>query len=417
MYTAAEDGTHDEFFPLVPAPPDGVRWSAPTDLEQHLYKVGRADDSYAYLRTLATEGVYYPVRLDQAVSADEDEYPMLTTETPDGRVVAQVYTAGLLPRPHPYLVYEYVTVGALAHVLPADVDILAVNVATPCERYFPTTDDEREVWLDVHHELFDPDALMDRVVTRRGGAPEPGPLLHGLACGAHLCYRNGDAWNTPHWHGMGYRGEVARIADDWGVHGREDWLATQRRLLDREVSPWYWDFVLEIRTALVRASGGRLDPGQWRERVEATVRDRALQTGLPADDPGFGDFVAGLRELVGKVLRYEARFRADGLLPPDGLVHSVAAWDLGRASKMARWGLGARYAGEAEMRAAVEQVSAAARAAYGSWAEFSAGYVLGRCLHFDEEEFGPWYTTVRDAHLELVDDPESPWRTVPFAAG
>ncbi len=414
MYVAAEDETHDEFFPVVPAPPDGGRWQAPADLEQYLYKVTRADNAYAYLRTLAIEGVYYPVRLDQAREAGEDEHPMLTMEIPDGRTVAQVYTSGLLPRPHPDLVYEYTNLGALAHVLPDDVDVLVVNPATPCEEYFQATDEERETWLELHHELFSPDDLMDRVVTRRTGAPAPGPLLHGLACGAHLCFGNGDAWNTPHWHGMGYRGEIERLADSWGVHGREDWLEIQERLLEREVSPWYWDFVLGTRTALAGAPGGRVDPERWRDTVEATLRGRARESRTPTDDPEFGEFVSHLRALVGKVLRYEARFRADGLLPPDGSVRTVAAWDVGRASKMARWGRGARYATEAEMLTAIERASVAARAAYGSWEEFSAGYVLGRCLHFDDEEFGPWYTDVLEAHRALTTDPDSPWRTVPF---
>ncbi|MEV6774623.1 DUF1266 domain-containing protein [Streptomyces syringium] len=414
MYAAAEDEVHDEFFPLVPAPQDGSRWQAPTDLEQYLYKLSRADNAYAYLRTLAIEGVYYPVRLDQARAAAEGTYPMLTTETPDGRTVAQVYTPGLLPRPHPYLVYEYATLGALAQIVPEEVDVLAVNAATPCEQYFLTDDEERETWLDLHHELFSPDALMDRVVTRRTGAPSPGPLLHGLACGAHLCFRNGDAWNTPHWHGMGYRGETERIADDWGVHGREDWLGIQERLLDQEVSPWYWDFVLGARTTLLRAGARRVDPAQWRDCVESTLRARAQEDGTGDDDPEFGDFVAHLRALVGKVLRYEARFRADGLLPPDGYVRTIAAWDIGRGSKMARWGRGARYATESEMYAAIERAAGAAQAAYDSWEEFSAGYVLGRCLHFDAEEFGRWYTTVLDAHRALTTDPDSPWRTVPF---
>ncbi|WKU43399.1 DUF1266 domain-containing protein [Streptomyces sp. VNUA116] len=418
MHAAAQDEDHDEIFPCVPAPEDGARWQAPTDVEQYLYKVTRSDDSYAYLRTLAIEGVYYPVRLDEgqaAGGAPAGTRPMLTIDTPDGRTVLQVYTAGVLPRPHPYLVYEYTTLGALAQTAPDGVDVLAVNAATPCEQYFLVSDEEREVWLDLHHELFSPDDLMDRVVTRRTGAPAPGPLLHGLACGAHLCFRNGDAWNTLHWHGMGYSGEAERIADDWGVHSREDWLETEERLLGQDVSPWYWDFVLGARTALLRAQGGgRVDPGQWRDTVEATVRARAQENGTPAGDPDFAGFVAHLRDLVGQVLRYEARFRADGLLPPDGLVRTVAAWDIGRGSKMARWGRGARYATEAEMHAAIERAAAAARAAYDSWEEFSAGYVLGRCLHFDEEEFGPWYTTVLDAHRALTTDPDSPWRTVPF---
>ncbi|ARZ66089.1 hypothetical protein SMD11_0423 [Streptomyces albireticuli] len=415
MRTAAEDEMHDEFFPLVPAPEDGARWQAPTDVEQHLYKLSRKGDPDAYLRTLAIEGVYYPVRLDHAQAAPAGTHPMLTTETPDGAVVAQVYTPGLLPRPHPVLVYEYVTLGALAQILRDDVDILAVNPATPCEQYFPAGDEDRDAWFDLHGELFDPDALMDRVVTRRTGAPAPGPLLHGLACGAHLCFTNGDAWNTAHWHGMGYRGERERIADDWGVHDRDDWLAIEERLLDREVSPWYWDFVLGARHALTRAApGARVDPERWRDTVESTLRVRAQETGTPTDDREFGEFTGHLRALVGEILRYEARFRADGLLPPDGTVRSVAAWDLGRASKMARWGRGARYATESEMRTAIERASAGARDVYDSWEEFSAGYVLGRCLHFDEERFGSWYTTVLDAHRALTTDPDSPWRTVPF---
>ncbi|GHC40962.1 DUF1266 domain-containing protein [Streptomyces cinnamoneus] len=415
MHAAAEDEMHDEFFPLVPAPEDGARWQAPTDLEQYLYKLCRADNAYAYLRTLAIEGVYYPVRLDEARAAGDDAHPMLTNETPDGLTVAQVYTAGLLPRPHPFLVYEYATLGALERIVPEGVDVLAVNAATPCEQYFLISDEEREVWLDLHHELFSSDALMDRVVTRRTGAPAPGPLLHGLACGAHLCFANGDAWNTLHWHGMGYRGEVERIADSWNVHGREDWSSIQNRLLDHEVSPWYWDFVLGARNELQRIrGGGRVETEQWRDTVERTLRARAQETGTPTHDPDFDDFVAHLRSLVGTVLRYEARFRADGLLPPDGHVRTVAAWDVGRGSKMARWGRGARYATEAEMHAAIERASAAAQAAYETWEEFSAGYVLGRCLHFDDEEFGPWYAEVLTAHRALTTDPESPWLTVPF---
>lgn len=417
MQMLAEDEVHDEFFPLVPTPEDGARWSAPADLEQHLYKLARSGNAYAYLRALAIEGAYYPVRLDEARAAGEGSYPMLTTATPDGRTVAQVYTAGLLPRPHPYLVYEYATLGALARILPDEVDVLAVNPATPCEQFFPTDDDERDVWLDLHHELFSSDELMNRLVTRRTGALLTGPLLHGLACGAHLCFTNGDAWNTVHWHGMGYQGECERVADSWSVHDRADWLAMEERLLDREVSPWYWDFVLGARTALIAAQGRRVDAERWRDCVEATLRDQAiLRAGASAEDAEFEEFVAHLRSLVGKLLRYESRFRADGLLPPDGVVRSVAAWDLGRGSKMARWGRGARYATEAEMYAALERASGAARAVYGSWEEFSAGYVLGRCLHFDEEEFGPWYTTVLDAHRALATAPDSPWRTVPFGA-
>lgn len=92
----------------------------------------------------------------------------------------------------------------------------------------------------------------------------------------------------------------------------------------------------------------------------------------------------------------------------------MEGWDIGRASQMARWGVGCRYGTVAEAEKAVLRAGEAARDAYRSWAEFSAGYVLGRCLHFDEEEFGTWYTTALAAHLALTTDPASPWLNIPW---
>ncbi|MGA4838965.1 DUF1266 domain-containing protein [Streptomyces sp. G45] len=416
---ATEDEYHDEVFPVVPAPPDGAVWQAPADFEELLYELTRADDGYAYLRALAVEGVYRPVPLTDFAARPEAP-PLFSVAVPDGRRVAQVYTAGFLPRPHPDVVYEYVTLGTLAAAWPDDVDVLVVNARTPCERYFLTTDEERRVWADLHEEHHRPDRLADRIETRRTGAPTSPRLLRGLACGAHLCFANGDPWNTLDWHGAGYGNEVARLEEWWGVRDRTEWRDVQEKLLDRQVSPWYWDFVLGARAAPTAERGALVDPERWRERVEATLRRRAASAGgpgtphLPGEDPELDQFVAALRGLVGKVLRYEARFRADGLLPADGYVRTVAAWDVGRAAKMARWGRGARYATHAELTAALERAADEARAAYASWEEFSAGYVLGRCLHFDEEEFGPWYTTVLRAHRALTTDPDSPWLTVPL---
>ncbi|MCX4820024.1 DUF1266 domain-containing protein [Streptomyces sp. NBC_01142] len=419
MQAAAEDDDHDEIFPDIPDPEDGSAWQAPADLEEHLYELARADDAHTYLRAIAVEGVYQPVSRADA-TLDPQKRPLLTVDAGDGRKVAQVYTAGLLPRPHPHVVYEFVTLGTLAQIWPDDVDVLVVNCRTPCEQYFLTTEDEREVWADLHRDHFRPSRLGDRIDTRRTGAPAPGPLLHGLACGAHLCFANGDAWNTLDWHGTGYSGEVERLQESWGVRTRDDWLGMQERLLSREVSPWYWDFVLDARNSLAREQGTPVDAGLWRRCVEVTLRNQLRKSGgpdtphRPGDDAELDAFVGVLRDLVGKVLRYEARFRADGLLAPDGLVRTVAAWDIGRASKMARWGRGSRHATQAELHRAVERAGDAARSAYSSWEEFSAGYILGRCLHFDEEEFGEWYTDVLYAHRALTTDPDSPWLTVPF---
>ncbi|MGK5629334.1 DUF1266 domain-containing protein [Streptomyces sp. URMC 123] len=422
-----QDVQHDEILPLIPEPEDGGPWLAPARLEQRLHELCRqgeaGDDAagYQYLRVIAAEGLYRPVSLAAARSG-EGVPPLPTPAMEDGRRLVQVYTAGVLPRPHPEVVYEFITLGGLAAIWPEDgVEILVVNGATPAEHWFLADEEEREIWGELHEELYDPDGMGDRVETRRTGAPADEGMLRGLACGAHLCYANGDAWNTLNWHGAGYSNEVERLAESWGVEGRDDWLGIQERLLDREVSPWYWDFVLGVRHRVARELGHtRVDPALWRTRVEIALRQELADgTAGGAEDAAEREkelrpFLAFLHDLIDKVLRYESRFRADGLLPPDGCVHSIAAWDLGRASKMARWGRGARYATEPEMHAAVARAGEEARRVYASWEEFSAGYVLGRCLHFDEGAFGDWYTTALDAHRALASDPESPWATVPL---
>lgn len=106
--------------------------------------------------------------------------------------------------------------------------------------------------------------------------------------------------------------------------------------------------------------------------------------------------------------------RADGVLDENRYVSSVEAWDLGRASKMARWGLGARFGTLREAESAVIQAGRSAALSYRSWQDFSAGYILGRALHFDDEEFGEWYQSMVEAHRILMSEPGSPWLNIPF---
>ena len=42
------------------------------------------------------------------------------------------------------------------------------------------------------------------------------------------------------------------------------------------------------------------------------------------------------------------------------------------------------------------------------------GYILGRCLHFDNEKFGSWYQDMVTVHRILTSDPGSPWLNIPF---
>ncbi|RRO17241.1 DUF1266 domain-containing protein [Saccharopolyspora rhizosphaerae] len=414
-YTVGEVDDHDEVVPIVPSDQPFV---PPTAVERELCAALADGDTGSYLRVLATVGAYHPVALVHA-HRDPAKRQVVTSRLGDGRTATFVYTQDMLPRPHPYLVYEFASIRTLAEIVPAEVEVLAVNANTPCELYLEVTDHDRERWKEAHERRDAPGLGGHRVVTRHSTGCEPTELLHGLACGAHLCYLNGDAWNNLDWHGLGYSGEVERLAEGWGVEARQDWITLQNRLLNCDVSTSDWDFVLGARNFLLSTEGPLVGPQRWRECVDTTIRNNiaanvpgasAERGGSPEVD-SYADFLCGL---VGTIVRYEARFRADELLPPDGYVRTVAAWDLGRASTMARWGRGARYATQAEMYEALDLVSRETRSRYGSWAEFSVGYVLGRCLHFDDEAFGPTYTDVLEAHRALLAEGDSPWRAVPF---
>ncbi|GAA2096305.1 hypothetical protein GCM10009801_65760 [Streptomyces albiaxialis] len=248
---------------------------------------------------------------------------------------------------------------------------------------------------------------------RAAGERDP-EVLRGLACGAHLAYANGDAWNTVVDPSPSPKWERTRLKATWGVTSREGWRETQELLLDGEISTFGWDLALDVREELAAPSGahdpygaygaygGAVSGAAWAEGIARTLRERL--------GPGAADGPAeALAKEAARVPRYEERFRADGLLAAGARVRRTLAWDLGRAANMACWGVNAGFAHADEARAALRSAGELARKAYGSWAEFSTAYVLGRCLHFDEDTLGSWYREVRDSHRLLTRHPESPW--------
>jgi hypothetical protein len=226
------------------------------------------------------------------------------------------------------------------------------------------------------------------------------------------------------WHGTGYRGERRRLREWWGITTREEWQGRLRELLDCEGSSPVWEFALGLRRAIARDFGGHVDVGYWRQAAENVLRAKAggstvlspdgVTTIEPRPEAETEARIEGVQRLIGRITRYEARMRADGILDEGRYVISVEAWDLGRASKMARWGLGARFGTLKEAESAVVEAGRKAALEYRSWRDFSAGYILGRCLHFDEEEFGDWYTDMVEAHRILMSEPGSPWLNIPF---
>ncbi|MEU7898422.1 DUF1266 domain-containing protein [Nonomuraea sp. NPDC049152] len=393
-------------------------WQAPTDTEHGLYEAKMRGDWAAYFDILATADLYHAMSRAQADAKPGWLRYNVTYWSPQpGPKCLAFFTDGMLPAPAPDPVFFQVDLAQLAEDWPQDDEWLAINPGTPCEAFFPATAAHRQAWR--WHADRMPHPRRHQLRTLWAGGPLHGPVAHGLACGALLCVKNASLWNAMGWHGTGYVRERRRLAEWWEITSREEWLRAEEGLLSGRMSSPVWGFVLGIRSTLARDFGGAVEMDHWRHVTSRVIRQRAadpegVTTTAPHGDSETESLVAGAQRLIGRITRYEARFRADGLLAENRFVHTVEAWDYGRASKMARWGLGARYCDLAEAEQAVLRAGRVSRINYRSWEEFSAAYILGRCLHFDEEEFGDWYGEMLNAHRILTTDPNSPWLNIPF---
>ncbi|MET8680193.1 DUF1266 domain-containing protein [Streptomyces sp. NPDC004647] len=394
-------------------------WQAPTDVEHGLYEAKMRGDWATYFDVLAGTRLYHAMSRLRA-DADLSKVSYSPYWNPGTRThCLAVLTSGVLPAPAPDPVFFSDSLHTLARDWPWDDHWLAVNPGTPCEAYFPATPAHRAVWQQ--HAQRVPTNSEGALRTLWVGGPLHGPVAHGLACGALLSVNNRALWNTVGWHGGGYQSERDLLLEWWGIGTREKWLESQEALLHGSMVSAVWEFVLEVRQSIAREYGGAVDLAHWRQVTERVMRhrlDQAARAEPGEEEPGRSvDVEAEIRrvqQLIGRITRYESRFRADGLLGEGRQVRSVLAWDYGRASNMARWGLGARFCDLAETEQAVVRAGRISQVTYKSWEDFSAGFVLGRCLHFDEEEFGNWYEEMLHAHRVLTTDPHSPWLSIPW---
>lgn len=229
-----------------------------------------------------------------------------------------------------------------------------------------------------------------------------GPLAHGFACGAHIPVHVSSPWNALDDPVRDYQELRESLADNWGVTSADDWHRQVGYLLQGLNIGTEVDAVLNVRRQLLRQRGG-YDEQSWQTGVSAWARWQKV-----ADRD---EMVA----MVGLIGRYEDRFRADGILAPDGMVTSVFGYDFGRAVNMARWGYGGRFCDYATAESVVLRAGELCRQHYSSWADFSAGYALGRVIRFDDESYGHMYVSVRGPHRVLMTDRSSPWWHIPFA--
>lgn len=323
----------------------------------------------------------------------------------DGRPYFAVYTRGeLLPRRESTVACALTLPLAAEEWWGENLHGLLVNPGTPAEGFFPDAQRQRRRWKalkkDVPRRGHDDDAL----VTRYTG-PLHGPLAHGLACGTHLAVHNQVPWNDVGDVYHDFREDTEVLRDSWGTTERAQWVEQLTYLLEGRNSPPEPEFALRVRCGIAeRYPGAHTDPQTWQRMTVSAMRER----GAPEEA------VAGVGRVIGQIVRYEARLRADGILPPDGFVGSALGYDYGRAVNYARWGVGARLAEPEEAERAVVRAGELCAEAYTSWGEFSAGYILGRALRFDEESFGHMYTSAVSPHHILTTDPSSPWHHIPF---
>ncbi|MFB7538418.1 DUF1266 domain-containing protein [Streptomyces zaomyceticus] len=383
-----------------PASPD-TSWLPPSETEQLLHEAGLRGDFPAQVRVLADAELFIPApRAEVDAAPDNVHWP--SRQTAKGLLVRQILTRGMLPPWHPDWVFHAVTLRWVAEFSWRDPRLfLAVNGGTPAELLLPTTPEHRAGWLRAYSERERGSG--DRFTALRHGALH-GPLAFGLACGAHLAFANGVPWNDVGSVYMGYTHELDTLRDGWDVTDREGWRKELDALLDGRNSPPEPDFALKVREELRIARGAVPSPDEWRETAAGHAQDLGAH---PSS-------VRHIEELVRRIVRYEARFRAEGLLPPDGRVRRAVAYDYGRAVNLARWGLSARFCAPPEAEQAIVHAGALARSAYGSWQDYSTGYALGRVLRFDGEEYGPYHEQNVAAHRVLTEHEGSPWRNLPW---
>lgn len=380
-------------------------WVPPTDVEWALFEAKKRQDWDGYLRVLfgTSTFAYAPKHL-----VDDDQlFAGLPYIAAHGSRFLAVYTRGELTAPRAGEVACDVSLPLAPYVWWGErLRGMVINPGTPTETFFPGARRKRRRWLALRDEVrpYEREGDTGALLTKYTG-PLRGPLAVGLACGAHLSVHRRALWNDLTDVYADYRADTTILREAWGTSSRGQWRRQLDFLLAGRNSPPQPEFVLRVRRAIARrAPGAHTDSQLWQRLAVDTLRERG---GTEAE-------LAELRELILRIIRYEARFRADGLLPPDGYIASASGYDFGRAVSVARWGLGARYTEPAEAAAAVIQAGELCRRHYTSWADFSAGYTLGRVLRFDEESFGPMYASALAPHRILLDSPSSPWRTLPF---
>ncbi|WP_434599141.1 DUF1266 domain-containing protein [Streptomyces sp. A5-4] len=382
-------------------------WAPPTETERLLYEAKVRGDGEAELDALAGSRLYVLLpRLD----ADTPGFvapPRSQRDPASGRTCFPVLTPGLLPPWHPDWVFRQTTLAELARGWPDNGWWLGINLDTPIATAVPARPGHRKAWLAADARTGGPRS--GRLITHGAGSLH-GPLAHGLAVGAHLAVHNSLVWNQLGAAYQDYATDIAWLRRPWHVGNRVGYRQKLESLLATQLVGRTEEFVLRTRHNLAARLGRTPSYEEWSNSVT-----QALGRRVPSGSGGGSDAEEALNSLR-TIVRYEDRFRADGILAPTGRVDTLAAFDHGRAVNVVRMALGARYIDPDEAEHAVLRIGERARQAYGSWDAFSLGYALTRAIHFDEgDDSEVGYQETLAQHRILTRQPTSPYRNIPWS--
>lgn len=338
-------------------------------VEQRLQEALKRGDLEGYLRALSdTHLLVFGARRLADEGLDDPKAPLGLVQDTGGQFRVYAVTPNQTVDPGAHLVYHAMTLRMMLRKCHPLTWQLVVNQGSDHEGRIPVK--KLAAWVDSHPDAIRPFSDYGDRLIAADNKPRQGALAAALACGAHLAVQNEAPWNTIGYVYKDYPADVRLLRDGWRITEYDHWRAAVEGLLSGEGSE------------AVAAS------------AEATMeRD--------------GDVVAA----------HLAAMRADGIWEADAEAAAPAprAWDLGRAVNLARWAAATKLCDMDEARETIQRAGAVAAETYRDWREFSAGYILGRLLHFDDNDRTKFYRSIRRAHRILSEDPASPWRTLNLA--
>jgi hypothetical protein len=330
-------------------------------VEQRLLEALKRGDLDGYLRALSdTHLLVFGSRRLADAGLDEPGRPLGVVQDIAGQRKVYAVTPDQTVDPGPHFVYHAMTLRTLLRRCTPLTWQLVVNQGSDHEGRIPVK--KLAAWVDSHPEAIRPFSDYGNRLTAAERWPREGALAAALACGAHLAVQNEVPWNAIGHVYNDYPADVRLLRQGWKISEYDHWRATIEGLLGDPGT-----------AARARRAGGRAETAQ-----------------------------------------HLAAMAADGIWEsePDGPVPDVRAWDYGRAVNLARWAAATKLCDADEARETVLRAGRLAAAACRDWREFSAGYILGRLLHFGDTDRAKYYHPIRTVHRILAEDPASPWRTL-----